>query len=147
MATIQQVESKDKETSFGNHKTMPVKKLPTKNIIVNTELPVITDPIDPERISKGSMSKLTKNSAVKAEEVFADTIVNPTFKGSYNMPDVTTGIAFYGYYTYVSDRYGRWWFHRSAGLQDTDWIDISPSNPAFRDSYGGFAQAYSSSFQ
>jgi hypothetical protein len=76
MSTIQKVESKETEMiSPINHTTMPSKKLPIEYIISNIQLSVITDPIDPKRVSKKSMrSKLTMSSAVKAVLVFAGTI-------------------------------------------------------------------------
>jgi hypothetical protein len=67
MATIPKVESKEMAL-LKSHKTMPV-----KNIAFDMQ-GVVTDPIDPKRISKGSTSKLTISSAVKAGLVFAGTI-------------------------------------------------------------------------
>ena len=51
MATLQEVRSKEtKITSLRSHKTMPIKKSPAEHII-NMQKSVITDPIDPKRIS------------------------------------------------------------------------------------------------
>ena len=70
-------------TSLGSHKKIPSKKLPAKNIFSNIQPPVITDPIDPKRISKKFANRLTMSSAVKAGLVFFATV------GSYYLTKAT----------------------------------------------------------
>jgi hypothetical protein len=73
MSAILKVRSKEREMPFLESRTkMPVKKLPAEYII-NMQTPVITNPIDPKRISKESTNSLTMGSAVKAVLVFAGT--------------------------------------------------------------------------
>jgi hypothetical protein len=70
MATMQGISSKRAEMSFGLNK-MPVKKLPTKNIISKESVFAITDPIDPKRVSKEPTGYLNANSIVKAGFIFS----------------------------------------------------------------------------
>jgi hypothetical protein len=72
MSTISKVKSKEREMTFlESRTTMPVKKLPVKNIASNMQ-GVVIDPIDPNRISK-STNRITMRSAIKAVLVFAGT--------------------------------------------------------------------------
>jgi hypothetical protein len=76
MATIPEIRSEEtKSTSWKSQKTMSFKKLSDENIIFDTQIHIITDPIGPKCISKESMrSKLTMSSAIKAGLVFFATV-------------------------------------------------------------------------
>jgi hypothetical protein len=98
MSTIQKVESKETEMiSPINHTTMPSKKLPIEYIISNIQLSVITDPIDPKRISKESTNSLTMSSAVKAGLVFFGTL------GVYYLTKTTNILSCFGWGAKNSD--------------------------------------------
>jgi hypothetical protein len=92
MATLGEVKSKEtKRTLLGSHKTMPFKKLPVKNIISNIQTSVITDPIDPKRISKTPRNSLSVSSVIKAGLVFAGAI------GSYYLAKTTGIFSYFGW--------------------------------------------------
>jgi hypothetical protein len=91
MATLGEVRSKEtKMTSLESHKKMPVKKLPIEHII-NTQISVITDPIDPKRISKEFTNNVTMSSAIKAGLVFFATV------GSYYLAKTTGIFSYFGW--------------------------------------------------
>ena len=54
------------KSTFLKNQTIPFKKLPAEEIIHDTQLSVITNPIDPKRISKEPTSCLNASSIVKA---------------------------------------------------------------------------------
>jgi hypothetical protein len=93
MATLGEVTSKEtKMTSLGSYETMPLKKSPAKNIISNMQTSVITDPIDPKRISKDFFAnRLTMRSAIKAGVVFFATV------GSYYLAKTTGIFSYFGW--------------------------------------------------
>jgi hypothetical protein len=73
MSAIPKVKSKEREMTFlKSRTTMPVKKLAAKKFFSIMQQSVITNPIDPKRISK-STNSLTKSSLVKAGLVFLGT--------------------------------------------------------------------------
>jgi hypothetical protein len=90
MSTIPKIRSKETEMiSLGSHKKISFKKLPVKDIFSNIQSPVITDPINPNRISKAFFTKkVSASSVVKAGIVFLGTV------GSYYLAK-TTGIFSY----------------------------------------------------
>jgi hypothetical protein len=91
MAIISKVSSKEaKMASLGSHEIKPYKKLPVDNSF-NMQLPVITNPIDPKRISKEPKSCLTKSSVVKAGLVFAGTL------GAYYLSKITGIFSYFGW--------------------------------------------------
>jgi hypothetical protein len=73
-----------------NHTKMP-SRLNTKNVISNIQPQVITDPIEPTRVSKIFPNNLTKSSLVKAVLVFAGTI------GLYNLFKNTPIFSYFGW--------------------------------------------------
>jgi hypothetical protein len=91
MATMPKIKSREMEmTSLGNHKTLPSKKLPA-NISFNMQLPVITNPIDPKRISKETTNCLNLSSVIKAGLVFFSTI------GAYYLTKTTKLFSYFGW--------------------------------------------------
>jgi hypothetical protein len=108
MATLGEVTSKEiKMTSLGSYKTMPLKKSPEKNIFSNMQTSVITDPIDPKRISKDFFAnRLTMRSAIKAGVVFFTTL------GSYYLAKTTGIFSYFG------------WGEKNSNLKDVDSREI-----------------------
>jgi hypothetical protein len=73
MATVQKTESKNTGMfSFGDQ--ISAKKLSTKDIFSKMQMPSITNPIDPKRISKNLKSCLNTSSVIKAGFVFLGTV-------------------------------------------------------------------------
>jgi hypothetical protein len=93
MAILGEVTSKERKMALlESHKKMPVKKSPVKNIFSNMQTSVITDPIDPKRISKDFFAnRLTMSSAVKAGLVFFATV------GSYYLAKTTGIFSYFGW--------------------------------------------------
>jgi hypothetical protein len=109
MSTLPKVTSKEAEmTSLESHKKIPSKKLPVKNIFSNMQTPVITDPIDPKRISKVFLTNsLSVSSVVKAGLVFFATV------GSYYLAK-TTGI-----FSYL-----KWGTRNSKGVDNSEIMEV-----------------------
>jgi hypothetical protein len=90
MAAISEVKSKEREMPFlESRTTMPSKKLAAEYII-NIQTPVITNPIDPTRISKAPTNGLIKSSIVKAGLVFFSTV------GAYYLAKTTNILSYFG---------------------------------------------------
>ena len=94
MSAIPKVKSKEREMTFlESHTTMSLKKLSVKDIFPNIQLSVITDPIDPKRISKMSTNGLSVSSGVKAGLVFLGTV------GAYYLAKTTGIFSYFGWET------------------------------------------------
>jgi hypothetical protein len=92
MATLPKVKSKETEMiSPINQKIMSFKKLTAKNIFFNKQELIITNPIDPTRISKEPTNCLTKSSLVKAGLVFLVTV------GGYYLAKTTNILSYFGW--------------------------------------------------
>jgi hypothetical protein len=91
MATIGKVTSKETKMFFKD--TMPIEKLTATNIFLKERELVITDPIDPKRISKETTNCLNAKSVVKAVLVFAGTI------GLYNLFKNRNIFSYFGWTT------------------------------------------------
>jgi hypothetical protein len=92
MAISQKVSSEKVNVCFENNKT-PVKKLPVGDIISDMPVSVITDPIDPKRVSKELTNSLTKRSLIKAGLVFLGTV------GAYYLAKTTGIFSYFGWGT------------------------------------------------
>jgi hypothetical protein len=92
MATTPKVRSKEMEmTLLGSHRIMSSKKSPVEYVISNIQSSVITNPIDPARISKVPANGLTKSSVVKAGLVFLGTV------GAYYLAKTTGIFSYFGW--------------------------------------------------
>jgi hypothetical protein len=90
MSTLPKVKSTETEMiSPINHTKMSAKKL-TENIFSNTKQPIINDPIDPTRISRGPLNNLNVSSVVKAGLVFFAMI------GGYYLAKTTYIFSYFG---------------------------------------------------
>jgi hypothetical protein len=96
MSTIPEIKSEKTEmTSLRNQVTLN-EKLGVKNIIFKMQ-DVVTDPIDPNHISKMSTNGLSVSSVVKAGVVFVGTV------GAYYLAKTTGILSYFGWGAKNSD--------------------------------------------